>query len=278
MVAGMIPGFENAQWPRVRVTGRGAGASSVCFADRFRKWFQISSAASASAVFGLVGSGQGGRVSVVVTKRGRSRALIVLFLAVAVLLVLLVGYWLLGRLLPVSGGNEPAAAAVAQEQVSIWGGYGLALKAAALTAPDAQLVSAGSQWRSVTEEQLLAGANTWSFVFYSPQRSTTLDVVASGAGARVVKETDVWRRPKLLTGDAWRKGPQNALLVFLAYGGRELIAGNPAATVDLHLAARDDGRTTWTVVGLGDPGQAPNMVQVDAETNEVLLNSFGRGE
>jgi len=209
--------------------------------------------------------------------RDRNRTLKLLLVALAVVVLVLYGCSALSRAFRSTQRPEASSAGPGSEQVTLWDGYGLALQAVTAKTPDAQLVSAGTQWRSAIERQLLAGASTWSFVFYSPQRRSTFDVAVREGGVRVVRETEVWRSPQPLPEGKWRKGPQDALLVFLAYGGREFIEANPDAVVDLHLASRDDGRPVWTIVALADQSQAPNTLQIDAETGEVLLNSFGSG-
>lgn len=216
-------------------------------------------------------------VSIMAVWRGRDRGLIILGSIVILILVLGIGYLVAGVLFNNSLGDSPSPPAAVSEPVTIWAGYQLALDAVRTQASDAQLVSAATQWRAATEDQLLAGASTWSFLFYSQSRGSTFDVVVSERSARVVNETETWRRSQTMTEGEWRKGPKDALLVFLAFGGREFIGQNPDAAVDLHLGMRDDGHVVWSLVGLGDPGQAPETVQIDAETGEVLATSFGTG-
>ena len=225
----------------------------------------------------LQGRSWGGAVSIMGALWGRDRGLIILVSIVILVVVLVIGYLVAGVLRSNSLGDSPSAPAGVPESVTIWEGYQLALDAVRAQASDAQLASAATQWRSATEERILSGANTWSFVFYSQSRGSIFDVVVGKGSAQVVSETEIWHRPQTVTEGEWRKGPKDALLVFLACGGREFVDENPDAAVDLHLGMTDDGRSVWMIVGVGDRGSVPKALRIDVETGAVLLNSFESG-
>jgi hypothetical protein len=192
--------------------------------------------------------------------------------AVAVGLVLdlaLVGYvaYLLW-----SRGSEVATmpSIPTQELVELWDAYEQARVAAQAQAEDAQLVSAKTQWQAVSEQELLEGAGSWSFVFYSEANSHTMDVVVSIGKAQVVKETRVWTDSSVLPVGAWQAGPRDALLVFLAYNGRLFLKEHPQAMVDLHLGGNGEGRAVWTLVALDPEDRSLLSVLIDAETMDVL--------
>jgi hypothetical protein len=154
--------------------------------------------------------------------------------------------------------------------VELWDAYGQARAAVRAQAEDAQLVSASTQWQTANERTLLGGAHNWTFVFHSPASRSSFDVAADAGTAQVVNETGVEIAPETMDEGAWQAGPQDALLVFLAAGGRAFLAKHPQAMVDLHLGRDDAGRMVWTVVAL-DPGDRSLLsVLVDAETNEIL--------
>ena len=208
----------------------------------------------------------------------RNRPLKVLLLILALLALVLYSYLVLtGAFKTASDQVSPSRDSVESSDVSLWDAYGVALDVVRAQASDVQLVSAATQWRAAAEGQLLAGANTWSFGFYSQSLGSTFDVGVGTGGARIVSETQVWHKPQILVEGEWRKGPQDAILIFLAYGGREFIGEYPDAAVDVHLGATDDDRPVWMIVGVGDQDSAPKVLRIDAETGTVLLNSFKSG-
>ena len=187
-----------------------------------------------------------------------------------------IGYLLLlGRML---WGNVSSLAAAktapptpAHAGIALWDAYGQAHLAAQAQATDAQLVSASAQWQAANEEALLNGAGDWTFVFYSPAGGYSLDVVASAQAARVVNQAQVWVAPQtILAEGAWQAGPRDALLVFLAYGGRTFLDGHPQAVVDLHLAGDTAGKPVWAVVALDPQDRSLLPLLIDAETRQVL--------
>ena len=157
-----------------------------------------------------------------------------------------------------------------QELVELWDAYEQARAAAQAQAEDAQLVSAKTQWQAVSEQELLDGTGGWSFVFYSRANSHTLDVVVNTGKAQVVKETRVWTDSSVLPEGAWRVGPRDALLVFLAYDGRLFLEQHPQAMVDLHLGDNGEGKVVWTLVALDPEDRSLLPVLIDAETMDVL--------
>ena len=186
--------------------------------------------------------------------------------------LVLLGYLLWGDELGLKGATA-ASLSPAPVPVDLWDAYEQARSAARAQAPDAQLVSASAQWQAVSEDALLGGAGNWTLVFFSPTGNHFLDVVANGETARVVNQSPVWVAPASIAEGTWRSGPQDAVMAFLACGGRAFLDQHTQAVVDLHLAADEGGRPAWTVVAL-DPGDhSPVSVLIDAETGQVLSGS-----
>jgi hypothetical protein len=156
-----------------------------------------------------------------------------------------------------------------QTSIELWDAYGQARAAAQAQAEDVQLVSASTQWQAVSEQVVLDGSTSWSFVFYSPKDGNSIDVIVNVGTAQVVNQTQVWVAPAALTEGAWQAGPRDALLVFLAYGGRGFLDEHPQAMVDLHLAD-DETEATWTVVALDPEDRSLFSLLIDAETSQVL--------
>jgi len=184
--------------------------------------------------------------------------------------LLLLGYLLLGNLLGLRSAATAASPAPTPEPVDLWDAYEQARAAARAQAQDAQLVSASTQWQTVSKGALSHGARNWTFVFYSPGDSRSLDVVVNAGVARVASQTQAWVVPSVLPESAWQTGPSDVLLAFLACGGRTFLDEHPHAAVDLHLARDRDGGPTWTVVALDVGDRSLLSMMVDAGTGQVL--------
>jgi hypothetical protein len=205
-------------------------------------------------------------------KTNKRRKWVPVVVAAALIIDLLfVGYLvyvLWGRMF--SSAEAPTSPASAQAPLELWDAYRQAQAAAQAQARDAQLVSASTQWSAVSEQALLDGTNNWSFVFYSPANGDSVDVVVNAGTAQVVNQTQVWAAPSVLAGKSWQSGPREALLTFLAYGGRAFLDGHPQATVDVHLAEGDEGGAVWTIVALDPEDRSLFSLLIDAETRQVL--------
>jgi hypothetical protein len=202
---------------------------------------------------------------------GRRRILILLAAATGVFYLGLLAYLAFGDipgLAPLGPSRPPPEPTSAFE---LWNAYQAAYDEAQQAAPDAQLVSATTQWAGADEHTMLLGTDQWSFVFYSPSGSSVLDVVFWSGGTQVVNQTRVWSPPAVLGEEGrWREGPREPLLVALAYGGRDYIAAHPQAAVNVHLAAWGDGGVAWSIAALDVAEPTPFSVVIDAETMEVL--------
>jgi hypothetical protein len=194
---------------------------------------------------------------------------------VAALSVVLVGGYLVltNRLGPASRASPSEEAAGMNPQnapLALWDAFELAQAAVHAQATDAVLVSASTQWQEPSQDKLVAGTPDWSFVFYAPSVKSSLDVGASAGIASVLKVTPAWVAPRTLEEGPWRAGPQDALLVFLAYEGSDFLVRNPQAVVDLNLARNDAGQAVWTITALdAEAGQFFALV-IDASSSKVL--------
>jgi len=184
--------------------------------------------------------------------------------------LVLLGYMLWGNVFGLTAAATTASPTPTRTLIDLWDAYGQARAAAQTEAEDAQFVSASTQWQAVSEQVLLDGASNWSFVFYSSANSNSLDVVANTGTAQVVNQTRVWVAPKMLDEGAWQAGPRDALLAFLAYGGRAFLDEHPQAVVDLHLAESGEGEAVWTIVALNSEDRSLLSLLVDTDTGQVL--------
>ena len=204
-------------------------------------------------------------------KQKRTRLLVLPVVSLGIAYLLLLGYLLWGKSL---GLTSATAASLTSTPVDLWDAYELAWAATRAEAPDAQLVSASTQWQTVSEDALLEGAGSWTFVFYSPQSSQVLDVVVNDDVARVLNRTQAWVVPLALTEANWRTGPRDALTAFLACDGRAFLDEHPEAVVDLHLMEDSGGGAVWSIVALDLGSRAVLSVVVDAETGLVVSDSL----
>jgi hypothetical protein len=156
------------------------------------------------------------------------------------------------------------------EPIALWEAQAQAYAVAQAQAADVQFVSASAQWPAASEEALLAGIDNWAFTFYSPSQSQVLDVVVGTEKAWVVNQSQVWVTPNILTGSKWQEGPRDALLVFLAQGGRDYLQAHPKAVVDLHLAAGEGSGGIWSILTLDVTDRSEVSIQIDGETWQVL--------
>lgn len=184
--------------------------------------------------------------------------------------LLLYGYLFWSGRITLRQGAETSPSRSAKELIDLWEAYERARAAAREEAEGAELISASAQQQSASEEELLSGVSSWSFVFYTNADKSVLDVIVDDESAKVVNQTRIWNKPEALTEGAWREGPRDALLVFLAQGGREFLEEHPQAAVSLHLGTNDGGEPVWDIAALRMDERSPIAVRIDAETLEVL--------
>jgi hypothetical protein len=206
------------------------------------------------------------------------RLLKLTFLALGAICLSLYGYLFWDNRITRSPGPADTPPSPGQESVDLWDAYERAQAAARQTGRDAQPVSASTQWQSATEDVLLTGASQWSFGFYAPSDNQALDVVVTRESARVADQSRVWDAPATLSEGAWREGPRDPLLVFLARGGREFLEEHRQAVVSMHLANSEEEGPLWDVAAVTMGDRSLLAVRIDAETLEVLSTTIEDGE
>jgi hypothetical protein len=204
-------------------------------------------------------------------KDKRTWLMVLLVVGLAVGCLLLLGY--------LFGGGSPGLRAAAIESppptsTSLWDTYEQARAAVRAQAPDAQLVSASTQWQVTSEDALLEATSDWTLVFYSPQSSHALDVVVGAGVARVVNQAQAGVVPLTPAEGNWRAGPRGAWQTFLACGGRTFLKDHPQAVVDLHLAQGARGTAVWNIVASDPESRGLLSVVVDAETGLIVPDSL----
>jgi len=206
------------------------------------------------------------------TDKDKRNWLLVLPIAgLAIGCLLLLGYLLLDSSLGLRAATIEPPTPTAGD---VWDAYIQARTAARAEAPDAQLVSASTQWQAATEDALLKEAANWTLVFYSPQSSHALDVVVSAGVARVVNQAQAGVVPLTPAEGNWRAGPRGAWQTFLACGGRTFLKDHPQAVVDLHLAQGARGTAVWNIVATDPESRGLLSVVVDAETGLIVPDSL----
>ena len=197
---------------------------------------------------------------------GRRRLLLLVGLVLGIGYLLVMAYLIWGDL----PGVTPRRGVPERPLIELWDAYQQAQVAAQAEAGDAQVVSAATQWQAADEEALLAGTSGWSFVFFSPASEMSMDVAVNAGAAQVVNRTQTWTDPAVLGEGKWQEGPRDALLVFMAYGGRTFLEGHPQAVIDLHLGRGDSGGPAWSVTALDVRESSLLSLLIDADTMQVL--------
>lgn len=175
-----------------------------------------------------------------------------------------------------SGVPRADSRAGAVTPLALWEAFQQAQAVARARAADAVLVSASAQWQAPPRSALVTGTADWAFVFYAPGEKAALDVVVDAQGARLVNTAPVWVAPQAVAEGEWlNKGPKDALLVFLAYGGEAFLAASPQAVVEIHLAQGEAGGPVWTVTALDVERRAYLAMTVDALRCTVLRHEKG---
>jgi hypothetical protein len=203
------------------------------------------------------------------TDNGKRNWLLVLPIAgLGIGYLLLLGYILWNSALGLGQSDMVASPTPMPKRVDLWDAYE---KACTVAQPhDGQLVSASTQWQAADEGTLLDGTTTWSFVFYSPVSGESLDVVVNAGAARIVNRVRAWVAPSTMAEGNWLSDPQDALLTFLAYGGRMFLDEHPRAVVDMHLGGSNDGTPVWTIAALDYEDRSLLSLSIHAETGRVL--------
>jgi len=194
----------------------------------------------------------------------------ILLLVLGIGCLFLYGYLFWSGRITLRPGAAASSSTSTQEPVDLWDAYEQAHAAAREEAEDAELLSASTQQQAASEETLMSGVGNWTFVFYTPAGKSVLDVIVDSESARVVNQTRIWNKPEVLTEGAWRKGPRDALLVFLAQGGRKFLEEHLQAVVSLHLDSGDNGEPIWDIAALKMGERSPFAARINAETQEVL--------
>lgn len=203
-------------------------------------------------------------------KGGRSPLLAVVVGVAGLALLLLLG----GRVLSASWNDaESGPPTPTRQLVGLWGTYQQAQAAVTAAGIDLQPISAASHWESPDGETLRSGRGEWTFVFYDSAEKEALDVVVSEGAGRIVDRNRIWEAPEILAEEIVWRGPQEAVAIFLAYGGEEFLTEHPEAIVSAHLGTNDAGRPVWTVSAVNVADHDVLSVMTDAETNRVLSTS-----
>jgi hypothetical protein len=169
-----------------------------------------------------------------------------------------------------SSPMPPTEAAPTPVPLTLWDAYAVAAVAVRERATDAALLSASTQWKGPSEDDMLAGGTHWAFVFHSRARGSNLDVMVRGDAAQVAKETRVWVAPAPLGPGSWEQGPREALLVFLGIGGRTFLTEHADGAVDLHLGLTDDGLQAWEISAISPATGDLFSALIESGSNRVL--------
>ena len=210
--------------------------------------------------------------------KARNRIETIFGIALIGLSLLVVGYltWQAGNSLQKMGEPKTVKITVAPPTPStlkMGNAYERAQAAVWQEAPDAQLVSATAQWQGATEKEILAGAANWVFTFYSPKEGQIIVVHVSPERARVVHRTQMQVPPAQLAAGRWQEGPKDALLIFMAHGGRAFMEAHPEAVIDLHFGDYEGRGPAWDILASDTASREIVTVVIDTETMRILTHS-----
>ncbi|MBN1815015.1 MAG: hypothetical protein JXA14_24485 [Anaerolineae bacterium] len=208
--------------------------------------------------------------------RARNRIETFVGIALIGLSLLVVGYLLLQWNSPQVGEPKTikiTAAPPTPSTLEMWDAYERAQAVAWQEALDAQPVSATAQWQAATEKEVLAGADDWVFTFYSPTEEQLIVVHVNVGRARAAHRTQMQAAPARLAEGRWHEGPKDALLIFLAHGGRAFMETHPEAVIDLHLGNYEGRGPAWDIVASDAENRDVVLVVTDSETMRVLTHT-----
>jgi hypothetical protein len=212
-----------------------------------------------------------------VESRARNRIETIVGIALIGFSLLIVGYltWQAGNSL--QKAKEPKAVKITvapptPSTLKMWSAYELAQEAAWQEALDARPVSATAQWQAATEKEMLAGADNWVLTFYSPTEGQLIVIHVNLGNARAVHRTQMQAAPAQLAEGRWHEGPNDALLIFLANGGREFMETHPKAVIDLHLGDYEGRGPAWDILASDAESRDGILVVIDTETMRVLTH------
>jgi hypothetical protein len=210
-----------------------------------------------------------------VKPRARNRIETIVGIVLIGLSLLVVGYLVSQWEIPQYGGPKTiriTAAPPTPSTLEMWDAYERAQEAVWQETLDAQPVSATAQWQAATERQVLAGADNWVFTFYSPAEKRLIVVHVNVGRAQAVHSTRLQTAPAQLTEGRWHEGPKDALLIFMAHGGRAFMETHPNAVIDLHLGDYEGRGPAWNILVSDAESLDTVMVTIDAETMRVLTS------
>jgi hypothetical protein len=157
--------------------------------------------------------------------------------------------------------------------LEMWDAYERAQAAIWQEALDVQLVSATTQWQAATEKEVLNGADNWVFTFYSPAKGQLIVARVNPERAQAVHRTQTQAVPARLPEGRWHEGPKDALLIFMANGGRAFMEAHPTAVIDLHFGDYEGRGPAWDILASDAESREIVKVVIDAETMDILTHS-----
>lgn len=135
---------------------------------------------------------------------------------------------------------------------------------------DARLVRASASWSEPTAERLLTEDVAWVFYFFSQKVGRLQRVVVDEQGVSGEAAQAMDRVPVSIDPDEWQVDSPDALVHFLAHGGREFLTEHHVTTMRVQLSAELlPGRLVWMVVALASTDRTAKGVWVDAVSGEV---------
>lgn len=142
--------------------------------------------------------------------------------------------------------------------------YELALLPAQVWAEDAQLLQARSDWpRGSFEPE----RGTWTFHFYSPQRSEVAVIAVGNDGSSLISRQPLQGDLQPADASRWQVDSDAVVQRALEEGGQEFIEQHDEVEMVLILKAQEEVR--WTAVLVDGTAQTAFRMELDAASGTV---------
>jgi hypothetical protein len=137
---------------------------------------------------------------------------------------------------------------------------------------DAMLLRADATWPpGLLIGDVLDGASSWSFVFYSPSQGAIRQVTVIEESVTLLAERNYQPPQPLQATSDWTVDSNTAVQYFMTNGGQEFMrqVGSTVLTMSLRMD-KPDGRIIWSVSSVATDSARGLIIDIDARTGDVL--------
>jgi len=137
---------------------------------------------------------------------------------------------------------------------------------------DAVLLRADATWPpGLFMQDLLDGASTWSFIFYSPAAGAIQQVTVIEERVTLLAERSYRPQQPPLATSAWAVDSHTAVQTLMMNGGQDFLRLSNDAVLSLSLRTdAPNGRITWSATLAATETSRSLLMDIDAQTGDVL--------